>query len=68
MGILGVDRVIIDGDNKKVLGVPGRGQPRYLPEVQGIREFRGFQGSGLGVSLAAFELLWGEHRWRHLYA
>jgi len=42
MGILGVDRVIIDGDNKKVLGVRGRVQPRHLPEVQGIREFRVF--------------------------
>ena len=54
MGILGVDPVIFDGDNKKVLGVLGRVLPRYLPEVQGIREFRSYPGCGWGVSLAAF--------------
>ena len=59
MGILGVDRVIIDGDNKKVLGGTGHGQPRYLPEVQGIREFRGFHEAAWGVSPAAFRAALG---------
>lgn len=68
MGILGVDRVIIDGDNKKVLGVRGSGSPRYLPEVQGIREFRVFRTRLRVYSQSHFGLLWGEHRWRHLYA
>ena len=68
MGILGVDRVIFDGDNNKVLGVPaelGRVTFRKSKASENLGVFK----ARLGVySRLHFGLLWGEHRWRHLYA
>jgi len=68
MSILGVDRVIFDGDNKKYWG--------YVGEVSHVpfRKYKASENLGvfrvlLGVyPRLRFELLWGEHRWRHLYA